>query len=310
MSKQETTKWVCIARTGSFQDSEGREHTFTESDLETIRTAYNPAQSEAALCFGHPKDSAPAYGWVAALKRESGKLFAQFARVPAEVKKLVDDGRYRYVSMGLAPDKKRLLHVGLLGAAAPAIDGLGPISFNADEVTINFSLSEKEAANNGGNMTLEELQQKIGALTQQLNALQAEYDKLKGEKETAEKGKTDAEKLAAETAAEFSAFKGKIIADKRQERVRALVNSGKLEPAKEKETLEFAAALGEVKTPVNFSASDGKTEQISAEERFLRGLEATEPAPLTVNFAAYAGAPAHAAKPATSANYADVGKKL
>ena len=89
------TPWICIARAGTFQDSQGREHTFTEADLEAIRAGYDPAQSEAPLVFGHPKDSDPAFGWVAALKREGEKLFAQFAAVPAEVKKLVQDCRYR-----------------------------------------------------------------------------------------------------------------------------------------------------------------------------------------------------------------------
>ena len=68
MAQQELTPWICIARTGIFQDSQGREHIFTEADLEAIRAGYNPQQSEAPLVFGHPKDSAPAYGWVAALK--------------------------------------------------------------------------------------------------------------------------------------------------------------------------------------------------------------------------------------------------
>ena len=139
MSEKEATPWICIARTGTFHDSQGRPHSFSEADLETIRAGYDPSRSEAPLVFGHPKDSDPAYGWVSALKREGQKLFAQFAHVPAEVKKLVQDRRYRYVSMSLSPDKKRLLHVGLLGAAAPAIDGLAPAAFEAESVTINFS---------------------------------------------------------------------------------------------------------------------------------------------------------------------------
>lgn len=85
------TPWVCIARTGTFHDSQGRPHIFSEVDLEAIRAGYDPATSEAPLVFGHPKDSAPAMGWISALKREGHKLFAQIAHVPAEVKKLVQD---------------------------------------------------------------------------------------------------------------------------------------------------------------------------------------------------------------------------
>ena len=259
------------------------------------------------MCFGHPKDSDPAFGWVHTLKREGGKFFARFARVPAQVKQLVEDGRYRYVSMSLTPDKKRLLHVGLLGAAAPAIDGLGPVAFGADEITINFS----EQATNGGNMNLEELQKQIGALQQQLATLQAAFDKLKAEKDESDKGKTEAEKQAAATVAEFAAFKGKITSDARLERARALVKAGKLEPAKLEETVSFAAALSGLQQPVNFSAPDGKTEQISAEERYFRELESKAPAQLAANFAAYAPPPAHAGQ-ATGADYnpGDITSKL
>lgn len=312
MSKQEVTNWIRIARTGTFKDSRGREHSFTERDFDEIKAGYKPEEQQAALCFGHPKDSDPAFGWVEGLKREGGDFFARFARVPAQVKKLVDDGHYRYVSMSLSPDKKRLLHVGLLGAAAPAIEGLGPVSFSeADEVTINFSAPEQGAGNNGGNMTPEELQKQIIELQKRLAEAQAAYDKLKAEKEAADSGKATAEKQAADVAAEFSAFKGKIATAKREERVRALVKAGKLEPAKEKDVISFAAALSALATPVNFSAADGKTEEITAEERYLRELEAKEPSALNVDFSAAAPASAHGgANQPPAYNLSDITSKL
>jgi hypothetical protein len=79
MDTENVTPWVCIGRTGTFHDSQGRPHTFTEADLEQIRAGYDPAKSEAPLVFGHPKDCDPAYGWIAGLKREGEKLFAQLA---------------------------------------------------------------------------------------------------------------------------------------------------------------------------------------------------------------------------------------
>ena len=33
-----------------------------------MAAAYNPAQREAPLCIGHPKDNKPAWGWVQALQ--------------------------------------------------------------------------------------------------------------------------------------------------------------------------------------------------------------------------------------------------
>jgi len=43
--------WICIGRVGTFEDSQGREHTFTEGDLDAICTGYDPAQSEAPLAI-------------------------------------------------------------------------------------------------------------------------------------------------------------------------------------------------------------------------------------------------------------------
>ncbi|MDR1946542.1 MAG: hypothetical protein LBQ51_05180 [Desulfovibrio sp.] len=302
------TPWVCIARTGTFDDSQGRPHTFTEADLEAIRAGYDPTKSEAALVFGHPKDSDPAYGWVVALKREGAKLFARFARVPEKVRQLVQDGRYRYVSMSLSPDKKRLLHVGLLGAAAPAIDGLGPVALSADGITINFSAPGSGGA--GGNMNPDELQKQISDLTIKLAAAQGEITSLKAALEAGAKDKAEADKKAEAAAAEFAAFKGKLADDARKARVRALVDSGRLAPAKETETLSFAAALADVQKPVSFAASDGKVEEISAEERYFRDLEARAPDPRFTNFATAAPAPGHAAQIAPDAVPADITNKL
>lgn len=294
MRKKMLTDWVCIARTGTHTDANGKPHTFTESDFDALKAGYNPANQEAALCFGHPKDSDPAFGWVHALKRTGGNLFAQFADVPAEVKKMVQDGRYKHVSISLSPDKKRLLHVGLLGAAAPAMEGLGTVSFNeASGVTINFSAPEQQA-DNGGKMDTEALQKHIIELQQQIATLKAENEKLQADKDKADKDKSDAETKATEVAAEFSAFKETLTTKQRQERVRALVNSGKLEPAKEEETVSFASALSTITEPVNFSSSSGETEQITVEERYFRELEARESTPLAVNFSTQANAPAHA----------------
>jgi hypothetical protein len=312
MPKEEIAPWVCIARTGDFEDSQGRPHTFTVEDLDAISAGYDPAKSEAPLVFGHPKDSDPAYGWVSALKREGQKLFARFACVPEIVKKLVQDRRYRYVSMSLSPDKKRLLHVGLLGAAAPAIDGLAPVSLSSEGITINFSAQEPS----GGSMNPEELHRQIGALNELVKTLQKENGELKAKladsakgKDEAEKGKKDAEEKSAKTAAEFAAFKGKLAEDARAARVLALINTGKLEPAKKDETLSFAAALAQVQTPVNFTAPDGKPEEISVEEKYFRDLEARPVNPrFSESFAA--PAPGHAAQLPADAVPADITSKL
>lgn len=308
MPEKQAEPWIAIARTGTFQDSEGRDQTFNAADLDAIAANYNPARLEAPLVFGHPKDSAPAYGWVSALKRDGPKLFARLASVPGEVRDLVGKGRYRYVSMSLTPDRKTLRHVGLLGAVPPAIDGLGPVELAGEPgIIINFMASEGE----GGSMpTPEELQQQIGALQQQLEALKTENAQIKNKLGESGKDKADAEKKAADTAAEFAAYKSAVEVKDREKRVDALIAAGKLEPAKREETLSFAAALAAVTVPVNFSAPDGKAEQVTAQEKFFRDLEARQADVRFLDFSAHAPLPAHAAAPEQNFNPAELTAKL
>lgn len=359
MPKEQGEDWIAIARTGTFQDSEGRNQTFNAADLDAIAANYDPARLEAPLVFGHPKDSAPAYGWVTGLKRDGQKLFARLASVPGAVRELVGKGRYRYVSMSLTPDRKSLRHVGLLGAVPPAIDGLGPVELAGEPgIIINFA-SEEDAARDGGAPrggraaatafaandsesrigragerhhkggsmpTPEELQQQIGALQQQVEALKAENSQLKSKLGESDKSKADAEKKAESTAAEFAAYKQTVEVKDREKRVDALIAAGKLEPAKREETLSFAAALAAVTVPVsvlspsvspcgataaaNFSAPDGKAEQVTAQEKFFRDLEARQPDARFLDFSAYAPLPAHAAAPEQNLNPADLTAKL
>lgn len=282
------TPWIGIARVGTFTDSAGRKHTFKEEDLESIRTAYDPARSEAPLVFGHPKDDAPAYGWVESLKREGGKLFARFAHVPEKIRNLVENKHYRYLSMSLGSDKKRLLHVGLLGAVPPAIDGLGPVNLNdGDVITIDFSKGESMSGDG-------DLQKQIGALNEQIKSLKAENEQLKAKlaetekgKSEAEKGKDESDKKARESAAEFAAYKEKVVAEKREDRLDGLIYCGKVEPGEKKSELRILNSLAKDQDPVSFSSADGKVEEISAEEAYFRSLEARKVTPLFSNFSNY-----------------------
>lgn len=170
-------KWIEIARTGTFTDSAGRQQTFTEKDLDAIASAYDPQKRDAPLVFGHPQtDAAPAFGWAQRLKREGGRLLAQFAQVPEQVRALVGAGHYRHVSMSLMPDRVTLRHVALLGAAQPAIDGLRAVEFSDgdDVITVDFAATPQ-----GDTMTMEELQRQVGQLQAQIEALKTENASLK-----------------------------------------------------------------------------------------------------------------------------------
>lgn len=297
------SSWIEIARAGTFTDSAGRPQTFTDSDLAAIANAYDPAKRDCPLVFGHPKtDAAPAFGWAEKLKAEGGRLLAQFGQVPDAVKKIVADGHYRHVSMSLMPDRKTLRHVALLGAAQPAIDCLKAVELRSrnDSITIDFV--------KGDNMPGDDAQREIGALKERIAALEKENASLKEQakghkegKEKAEAEKKAAEEKEAKTAADFAAYKGAIENEKREARVAALVESGKVRPAEKAAILSFAMALASQNTTVDFAAPDGKTEKVSLEERYFRELESRNPDCRIIEFSA---PPKHVAE-ANAASFFD-----
>jgi len=121
---------------------------FSESDLQAMVDAYDPAVYDAPLVIGHPKLDAPAYGWVKSLSFADGIVNAEPQDVDAEFAELVKAKRFKKVSASFfAPDSPRnpkpgtyyLRHVGFLGAQPPAVKGLKSVNFaDGDEITIEF----------------------------------------------------------------------------------------------------------------------------------------------------------------------------
>lgn len=126
-------KRVEVFRVGDHVDSAGRRRMFTEADLDKIAT-YSPAAHEAPVVIGHPKDNAPAYGWVERAYREGGSLLVDFKDVAPEFADLVKAGRFRKRSISLYPDGS-LRHVGFLGATPPALKGLKDVQFAEGEAS-------------------------------------------------------------------------------------------------------------------------------------------------------------------------------
>jgi hypothetical protein len=126
--------WIEVFKAGSHIDASGKPCTFTQGDLDQMVT--NHALGAAPAVLGHPKHDAPAYAWVGEYKRDGDTLFAKFKDINPAFQKGVADGAYRNRSVSVYPDKKcgwRVRHVGWLGAAAPAIDGLAPCEFAAPD---------------------------------------------------------------------------------------------------------------------------------------------------------------------------------
>lgn len=142
-------KPINIFRAGRHVSLEGEELSFSEQDLAASAKAYDPAKHEAPLVVGHPRLDAPAYGWVKALSFAQGDLDAIPNQVDADFAELIKQGKFKHVSASFyLPDAKQnpvpgvfyLRHVGFLGAAAPAVKGLRPVSFGeSEEGVVEFS---------------------------------------------------------------------------------------------------------------------------------------------------------------------------
>ena len=138
-------KPIEIFRSGAFVDAYKRKVEFTPEILARAAKIYDPALKAAPLQRGHASTSAtPAVGWIASLAYDAAadRLRATPEKVALEFAEEVDAGAYRYVSAAFyqpdmsnnpAPGEYYLHHVAALGAAAPAVAGLQPISFSTSD---------------------------------------------------------------------------------------------------------------------------------------------------------------------------------
>lgn len=134
-------KWFEIFKSGTHVDSAGKEHTYSDADLDTIAANYNPQHNEAPLVIGHPKTNEPAYGWVGEVKRFGSSLFAKAKSIVPEFEQSIKDGLFKKRSIALNKDMS-LRHVGFLGAVPPAVAGMKDLDFSADAETQTFEISE------------------------------------------------------------------------------------------------------------------------------------------------------------------------
>jgi hypothetical protein len=131
-----------IFRAGTHTASDGTRYTFSEADVAACAEAYSPALHEAPIVVGHPKENAPAYGWVASLGVTKGVLKAVPQQVDPQFAEMVSKGRFKKISASFySPDHSAnpkpgvwyLRHVGFLGAQPPAVKGLKDAAFAEGE---------------------------------------------------------------------------------------------------------------------------------------------------------------------------------
>lgn len=131
-------KKIPAFRAGTHTDMNGNTITFNREDLIATAAAYNPANHEAPIVIGHPETDDPAYGWIDRFEVVDDELVAIPAQVEPVFGEMVDNGRFKKVSMSFYEpnnpnNPKRGVwypkHLGFLGATPPAIKGLKPIQF-------------------------------------------------------------------------------------------------------------------------------------------------------------------------------------
>jgi hypothetical protein len=121
-------KWIEIFRAGDY----GSKGSYTAADLDHVVQAYNPDFHEAPAVIGHPETNAPAFGWVAGLKRDGSTLFAKLRDVNSAFGDMVKEGLFkkRSASFYRKPTGLELRHIGFLGAQPPDVKGLAAIKFD------------------------------------------------------------------------------------------------------------------------------------------------------------------------------------
>ncbi|MBN2751866.1 MAG: hypothetical protein JXQ84_04080, partial [Rhodospirillaceae bacterium] len=144
-------KPIQISRPGRHTATNGATLEFTDTTCADVAAVYDPAVHQAPLVVGHPKTDDPAYGWVQGLAFADGILqVTDVDQLDAAFADLVNAGRFKTVSASFylpqspnhpKPGHLYLKHVGFLGAAAPAVKGLKPVSFadDAETLTVEFA---------------------------------------------------------------------------------------------------------------------------------------------------------------------------
>jgi hypothetical protein len=167
--------WIEIFRSGKHMSSNGITKEYTPEDIQLIEKKYNEKTEEdtsfeAPLVKGHPKNDAPAYGWVEKLARKGDKLLAKIKDTEKSIIDDVRNGRFKKISVALYPDMM-LRHVGLLGAATPAVKGLKSVSFNDNSEYHEFSDEIPNYSTNAGlfENEIERLKMENRELKEQIN---------------------------------------------------------------------------------------------------------------------------------------------
>lgn len=260
---------------------------FSLADVKRIASTYDPGKHEAPVVVGHPKTNAPAFGWVDKLSvGKGGVLFAHLKDVNQGFAKMVKDGAFRKISASIYKPSARnnpakggfsLRHVGFLGAAPPAVQGLPAVSFAAgddDSFVVDF------AAEDGGaeDEDVANLSETIKQLSERIAILEAEKPTMSEKKNTETAGADDQANFAEREAElskktadlekrEAAVAKAELAARRKEHEsfAEGLASAGQLLPRHQNGLVELLTGLSAEQT-VNFAAADGEEKEHTALE--------------------------------------------
>nr|MCH9780602.1 phage protease [Alphaproteobacteria bacterium] len=162
-------------------------------DLDRIVAGYQ--ESTAPLVIGHPKNHHPAYGWVQSIRRQKDRLLATISDMSTDLQQAIRDKHFKHVSIALGTKDGRLKHVGVLGAVAPAVKGLKPLTESAfstssdDQIYTYNESNQMDAPENTPNTspvpTGSVPMEKYDAVMKELNETKAKLAEMMKEKESA-----------------------------------------------------------------------------------------------------------------------------
>lgn len=131
---------IQIFKTGKHTSSNGVTQTYDNSFNEAVVNGYDSQVHISPVVAGHPKSDDPALAWVKSLHINGDVIEAEIDELNPEFEAAVKAGSYKKISASFflpdspsnpTPGKPYLRHIGILGAATPAVPGLRNLNFSA-----------------------------------------------------------------------------------------------------------------------------------------------------------------------------------
>ncbi|CNJ03476.1 Uncharacterised protein [Yersinia aldovae] len=139
-----STATLPVFAPGTHTAMDGRTMTFTAEDCIDLASSYDPTLCEAPFVIGHPKLTAPAYGWAKRFEYRDGLVYAEPTQVNPAFADAFNAGSYKKRSLAIyqpnspgnpKPGHFYARHVGFLGAVPPGVKGLPDAQFEFSEAT-------------------------------------------------------------------------------------------------------------------------------------------------------------------------------